>query len=77
MQVVNPSPNDEDMSIQLAFSNVASSGTLQLLHGAPNSSNTPQNPTLVTPQTSTITTGKTFNYTALSYSLGVITVNAH
>lgn len=77
MQVVNPSPNDADVLFQLAFRNVASSGTLQLLHGAPNSSNTPENPTLVTPHTSTITTGQTFNYTALSYSLGVITVNAH
>lgn len=61
----------------LAFGNVANFGTLQLLHGPPNSSNTPENPDLVTPQKSTIMTGKTFNYTAPSYSLSVITVNAH
>ena len=76
-QVVNPTSTDENMTFSLGFGNVANFGTLQLLHGPPNSSNTPENPDLVTPQKSTIMTGKTFNYTAPSYSLSVITVNAH
>ena len=76
-QVVNPTSTDENMTFSLGFGNVANFGTLQLLHGPPNSSNTPENPDLVTPQESTIMTGQTFNYTAPSYSLGVITVNAH
>ena len=76
MQVVNPSSIDEDVQFDLAFSHVASSGTLQLMHGHQSDCNTPVTPGLVTPQTSNITTGKTFNYSAPSYSVGIITVNA-
>ena len=75
-QIVNPVSDDQDVSFDLGFTTVAGAGTLQLLHGGQNDSNTPMTPNLVTPQTSTITTGKTFNYTAPSYSVSVITVNA-
>ncbi|EPS93982.1 hypothetical protein FOMPIDRAFT_94932, partial [Fomitopsis schrenkii] len=76
IKIVNPTSGNEDVEFELAFSNVASSGTLQLLQGAQTDSNTPTTPGLVTPQTSTITTGMTFNYTAPSYSISVITVTA-
>ncbi|EPS96452.1 hypothetical protein FOMPIDRAFT_47951 [Fomitopsis schrenkii] len=76
IKIVNPTSGNEDVEFDFAFSNVASSGTLQLLHGAQTDSNTPTTQGLVTPQTSTITTGKTFTYTAPSYSVGVITVTA-
>ena len=64
------------MRFNLAFGDVANSGTLQLLHGSPTSSNTPEKPNLIALQTSTIATGKLSDYTAPSYSLGVITVGA-
>lgn len=64
------------MQFDLAFAHVASSGTLQLMHGDQNDCNMPATPNLVTPQTSSITTGKAFHYSAPSYSVGVITVNA-
>lgn len=75
-QIVNPTSSSEGVVFDLAFSNVASTGTLQLLHGAQNDSNTPATQGLVTPQASTINTGKTFTYTVPSYSVGVITVAA-
>ncbi|KZT66565.1 glycoside hydrolase family 51 protein [Daedalea quercina L-15889] len=75
IKVVNPASDDQDVLFDLAFTTVASTGTLQLLHGGQNDSNTPTTPDLVTPQTSTIATGQTFNYTAPSYSVSVITVN--
>ena len=65
------------MRFNLSFGDVANSGTLQLLHGLPTSSNTPEKPNLVTPQTSPIPTGNSVDHTAPSCSLGVITVNAY
>ncbi|KAI0694224.1 glycoside hydrolase family 51 protein [Cytidiella melzeri] len=61
---------------QLPFSNVASTGTLQLLQGAETASNTPEQPNLVVPVTSTIATGKTINYSAPGFSVSVIKVQA-
>lgn len=62
------------MTFQLPFGRVAPTGTLQLLHGAQNASNTPEGPELVTPVNSTITTGKNFNFTAPGFSVSVLTI---
>ncbi|KAI1785451.1 glycoside hydrolase family 51 protein [Ganoderma leucocontextum] len=59
------------------FSTVASSGTLQLLTGADTASNTPAAPQTVVPQSSTITTGRTFTYNAPAFSVSVITTTTH
>ena len=64
------------MEFELAFTDVASSGTLQLMKGDQSDCNMPATPGLVTPETSNMTTGKTFSYLALSYSVGIITVKA-
>ena len=61
------------MTFVLPF-NIASSGTLQLLTGTPTASNTPANPTLFAPVSSTISTGSTFNYNAPAVSVSVITL---
>ncbi|KAH9831153.1 glycoside hydrolase family 51 protein [Rhodofomes roseus] len=76
IKVVNPVSDEQDVLFDLAFTSVASSGTLQLLQGSQNDSNTPEIADLVTPHTSTIATGQTFDYTAPGYSVSVITVNA-
>ena len=65
------------MEFNLAFAHIASSGTLQLMHGDQNDCNMPATPGLITPKTTNISTGKTFHYSAPSYSVGVITINAH
>lgn len=64
------------MTFVLPFGTVATSGTAQVLTGAATASNTPTNPNLVVPTTSTITTGKTFSYTAPAFSVNVLTVTA-
>jgi alpha-L-arabinofuranosidase len=61
---------------KLPFNNVASSGTLQILQGAETASNTPEQPNLIAPVTSTISTGKTLNYNAPGFSVSVIKVKA-
>ncbi|KAI0826446.1 glycoside hydrolase family 51 protein [Irpex lacteus] len=61
---------------QLPFNNVASSGTLQQLTGGQNASNTPEQPNLIVPVTSTIATAKTFNFNAPGFSVSVIKVQA-
>lgn len=53
---------------------MAKRGTLQLLQGSQNASNTPENPDLVTPVTSSINLGRIFNYTAPGFSVSVLTV---
>jgi alpha-L-arabinofuranosidase len=64
------------MVFNLPFTNVASSATLQVLEGAQTASNTPEAPNTVVPTTSTISTGKTINYTAPGFSVSVIRVKA-
>lgn len=75
-QVSNIASTTAALSFQLPFKNVAAAGTLELLHGAPTASNTPQQPNLVVPVTSSITTGKTINYSAPGFSVSVIKVQA-
>ena len=64
------------VAFQLPFNNVATSGTVQVLKGAETASNTPGQPNLVVPTTSTIATGKTINFTAAAFSVSVIRVQA-
>lgn len=60
----------------LPFENVESNGSVQLLTGIADASNTPANPNLMVPVTSSIGTGQTFNYSAPPVSVSVITFKA-
>ncbi|KAH8083330.1 glycoside hydrolase family 51 protein [Cristinia sonorae] len=62
------------MTFQLPFNTVASTGSLQQLHGAQTASNTPAQPQLIVPVTSSIPTGKTFDFNAPGFSVNVITI---
>lgn len=64
------------LTFNLPFSTVATTGTAQVLMGAMTASNTPSTPNAVAPVTSTITTGKTFNYNAPAFSVSVLTFTA-
>ncbi|KAI0088822.1 arabinofuranosidase [Irpex rosettiformis] len=75
--VVNTVETPASLAFQLPFKNVASFGTLQILQGGQNASNTPAQPDAVEPVTTTIATGKTINYTAPGISVSVLKVNAH
>lgn len=75
-KIANSGSSSSQLAFALPFDNVASSGTLQLLTGPETASNTPEAPNTVVPQTSTITTGKTINYTAPAFSISVIRVRA-
>lgn len=75
IKISNTVSTDADITFALPFSSVASTGTLQVLSGGQNDSNTPVTPDLVSPGNSTITTGPTFDYTAPGYSVSVITVH--
>jgi len=76
IKVVNAGSAATSLTFQLQFNTVATSGTLTQLTGAETASNTPSNPNTITPKTSTVTTGKTFNFSAPAFSVSVITVNA-
>ncbi|KAK1221325.1 hypothetical protein PQX77_015872 [Marasmius sp. AFHP31] len=76
IKVANGGGEAQTLTFALPFDNVASSGTLQLLTGPANASNTPDAPDAVTPQESTVTTGKSFDYEAPGYSLSVLTFTA-
>jgi alpha-N-arabinofuranosidase len=60
----------------LPYNNVATNGTVERLSGSQSTSNTPSNPNAIAPVTSTISTGKTFDYQAPGFSVSVITVTA-
>ncbi|EMD31910.1 glycoside hydrolase family 51 protein [Gelatoporia subvermispora B] len=77
IKISNTVGTDAEIVLELPFRSVANRGTLQLLHGAQNASNTPEAPNAVVPVTSTISTGKTIHYTAPGFSVSVITVQAH
>ncbi|PPQ85023.1 hypothetical protein CVT25_010412 [Psilocybe cyanescens] len=76
IKISNTASSASTLTFILPFKNVASKGSLQLLTGAATSSNTPTNPNLLAPVTSTIVTGQTFNYTAPAVSVNVITIKA-
>ncbi|KAJ7484526.1 glycoside hydrolase family 51 protein [Mycena latifolia] len=65
------------LTFVLPFATVATTGTAQVLTGAGTASNTPTTPNLIVPKNSTITTGKTFSYTAPAFSVSVLTLVAH
>ncbi|KZT10533.1 glycoside hydrolase family 51 protein [Laetiporus sulphureus 93-53] len=71
IKLVNVASSETDVTFEMPF-DVASTGTLKLLTGKPDDSNTPDAPDYITPGTSTISTGSTLNYTAPAYSLSVI-----
>ncbi|KJA14844.1 glycoside hydrolase family 51 protein [Hypholoma sublateritium FD-334 SS-4] len=64
------------LTFVLPFEQVGAKATLQLLTGNATASNTPATPNLFAPVTSSITAGKTFNFTAPAVSVSVITVQA-
>ncbi|KAJ8074293.1 hypothetical protein PM082_012603 [Marasmius tenuissimus] len=76
IKVANGGIEARSLTFQLPFNNVATSGTLQLLAGAQNVSNSPATPNAVAPKNSTIAIGKTFEYQAPAFSVGVITFSA-
>ncbi|TFY83798.1 hypothetical protein EWM64_g208 [Hericium alpestre] len=73
IKISNTAATPAPIAFQLPFA-VQSSGTAQVLSGAQNASNTPETPDLVVPKTSTIGTGKSFNFTAGGFSVNVLTV---
>ncbi|KAF9476813.1 arabinofuranosidase [Pholiota conissans] len=73
IKISNTASSAAAMTFQLPFT-VASSGNLQLLTGTATASNTPSNPNLFAPISSTISTGQTFNYNAPAVSVSVITL---
>ncbi|KJA18790.1 glycoside hydrolase family 51 protein [Hypholoma sublateritium FD-334 SS-4] len=73
IKVSNTAASAAPLTFVLPFS-ISSSGTLQLLTGTATASNTPTNPTLFAPVSSTISTGSTFNYNAPAVSVSVITL---
>jgi alpha-L-arabinofuranosidase len=75
-QVSNTIGAAAPLAFVLPFAKVSSTGTAQVLTGAMDASNTPTTPNLVAPKTSTITTGKTFNYSAPGFSISVLTFTA-
>jgi alpha-N-arabinofuranosidase len=75
-QISNTGSSTARLTFNLAFNNVASTGTAQVLTGTPTGSNTPDNPNAFTPQTSNISTGKSFTYNAPAVSFSVLTFNA-
>lgn len=77
MQVSNTVGTVAPLTFVLPFGTVSTTGTLQLLSGAMTASNSPTTPNAVAPVTSSITTGKTFNYNAPAFSVSVITLTAH
>ncbi|KAI0088820.1 glycoside hydrolase family 51 protein [Irpex rosettiformis] len=74
IKVANTVGTAAQLVFQLPFNNVASSGTLQQLTGSQTASNTPEQPNLISPITSTISTGKTINFNAPGFSVSVIKV---
>ncbi|KAF8159380.1 alfa-L-arabinofuranosidase precursor [Crassisporium funariophilum] len=76
IKISNTAAAAAPVTFVLPFSNVATAGTAQVLTGAGTASNTPTNPNLMVPVTTSIITGKTFNYTAPAVSVSVLIFNA-
>lgn len=73
-QVSNTADTAQNITFQLPFDKVSSAGTVQLLTGAANDSNTPDAPKTIVPTDQFIKTGKSFGWTAPGYSVAVLTV---
>jgi len=76
IKISNTDGTPQSMTFQLPFANVASTGTVQLLKGDANASNTPDSPNSVISSNQTVVTGVTFEWTAPGYSVAVLTVVA-
>ncbi|KAL1732386.1 glycoside hydrolase superfamily [Schizophyllum commune] len=74
IKVANLATDAASLTFQLPFDSVAESGVLTYITGSETDENTPEQPNLITPQTSTVDTGTTFNYTAPGSSFGVLVV---
>ncbi|KAK0440615.1 glycoside hydrolase family 51 protein [Armillaria borealis] len=72
--VINRNDNATDVTFQLPF-NVSNAAAVTVLTGAKTSANTPSDPDLVLPQTSSISTGSTFDYSAPAFSVNVLVLN--
>ncbi|KDR72485.1 hypothetical protein GALMADRAFT_749117 [Galerina marginata CBS 339.88] len=76
IKISNTASTATTLTFILPFKSVSSKGSLQLLTGTAASSNTPTNPNLLAPVTSSVITGQTFNYTAPAVSVSVLTIKA-
>ncbi|PPR07847.1 hypothetical protein CVT24_002992 [Panaeolus cyanescens] len=76
IKISNTANSSAPLDFVIPFDNVAKSGTAQVLRGTGTASNTPSNPNLIVPVTSTIPTGKNFHYDAPPSSVTVITFKA-
>lgn len=79
IQISNTASTAETLTFVMptTFTTIATSGTAQVLTGAETASNSPTTgPNNVVPETSTIATGRTFNFTAPAFSVSVLTVDA-
>ncbi|KAJ7931139.1 glycoside hydrolase family 51 protein [Mycena leptocephala] len=76
IKISNNAATTADMTFVLPFDTVSDIGTVQVISGAGNASNTPEAPDLISPVTTQLPTGATFNYTAPAISVSVITLSA-
>ena len=74
IKVANLDTAEASVAFELPFDSIAESGYVTYIAGAETDSNTPEQPDLVTPQTTSIDTGSTFNYTAPGSSFAVLVV---
>ncbi|PBK78654.1 alfa-L-arabinofuranosidase precursor [Armillaria solidipes] len=74
IKVVNTVATASAVTFSLSFDSVSSTALAQVLTGSATASNTPSTPQLVIPVNSTIATGQTFTYSALPFSLSVLTL---
>ena len=71
VKVANAGSETANVEFSLPFS-VAPTGTLTVLTGGQNDSNTPAGPDFVVPVTSSFAAGQTFTITAPAYSVNVL-----
>lgn len=74
IKVANMDAEDANMTFELPFNGVAESGTVTYITGNEADMNTPENPDLITPQTTTVQSSSSFGYTALGMSFAVLVV---
>jgi len=76
IKVSNVDASPATLSFVLPFKNVGPKGTVQVLTGPATQSNTPANPSLFAPVTSSIAVGKTLDYVAPPVSVSVLRFKA-
>ncbi|KAF8209467.1 glycoside hydrolase family 51 protein [Mycena galopus ATCC 62051] len=75
IKISNNAATAAELTFVLPFEKVLNVGTAQVLTGEGTASNTPDAPDTITPATTQIPTGATFNYTAPAVSVTVITLS--